>query len=103
MRIKLSEIFVPHRDQSSYTWEELLALDLCPSFISMMADHFFLMYLENTQSEGDLCFSQDKNLLFPYRMTFSKQDVMKHIMKSCPDGRVNLKRDEVIFTETFFL
>lgn len=105
MMIKLSEIFIPTHGKSTYSVLELSALLLQPNFIEKTANRFDLSFVEESITEGNLCFAENKAIRSEFRNTFNKVQVLEIVLPQLLNQTVNLEQDKVMFpknVQSFF-
>ena len=95
MKLKLNHIFVLEPKKPEYTKNELSALALQDSFISLFSKHTMLIYDEGSGGEGNLCFANDRDVRPEFRTTFRKADVVKYIFDHCERDTVNPELEEI--------
>lgn len=100
--MKLSEIFIPLSDKTTYSLRELSALNLQSDFIKRMAAEFDLIYADDAVDESNLCFAESKEVRPEYRTTFRKVDVIEYIFTRFSTPTVNMEQSVAIFRAVFF-
>lgn len=95
MQVKLSEIFIPLINKSTYSVEELFTLALQPDFIKKTAGHLGLSFVIHDDQEGNLCFAENQEVLPDYRTTFCRADVLNIVLAQVSNQIIRLERDEV--------
>ncbi len=99
MKLKIAEIFTTLSDRSIYPVEELLLLNLRPSFIHEVSTFYNLTYEEDTVTDGNVCFSKNKDVRPEYRDTFHKNDILEIVLQQIVSKSVNLEKTTVTFPE----
>jgi hypothetical protein len=99
MNIKLSDIFILKSDKSDYSKKELLALELKKDFINKIAKRLDLIYLENSEKEGNLCFMNNEQLRPEFKVFFSKSDIIGYLSFTLKATNFGIKTDKIPFPE----
>ena len=104
MIMKISDIFIVNSEQTYYSKEELLGLEINKTFISHLAKQLDLIFLENNNKERNLCFVDGEQLRPEYKMYFSISDVLAYLFSVLKTNNNNIKTDELVEPEimTFF-
>ncbi len=97
MKVKLDEIFVPVVGKTSYSIEELRALNLRPDFVSKLATRFNLSFVEHTATDTNLCFAENDEVAPEYKTSFNKAQIQEVVLSQLFTNTVSLLQTEIEF------
>ena len=103
MEVKLSEIFRHEPNVLQYKKESLLALDIRMEFVERLTKYSGLIYMENNNEEGNLCYAQNQNIRSEYRMVFSKSDVLNYLDNLLQPKTYHIELDTVFLPQSMDL
>ena len=100
MKVKLSEIFGNTANQSMYSRDELLSLDVKMEFVKRLAQFYDIPYMSDDNDEHNLCFANSSAVRFEYKSTFSKKDIITYLLSTLKQDTFHMGTDEVIFSKS---
>ncbi|WP_228238294.1 hypothetical protein [Allomuricauda sp. M10] len=97
MEAKLSEIFIFETGTVQYHKEALMVLEIKKEFVSRLAKHLCLAYLEIRPKDDNLCYAQNPNIRLGYRTVLSKSDILNYLDQRLQSGIYHKESDILFF------